>query len=293
MQSFRLLQSVLFAFSSFFIYPWKPLLNYAFGDSYEVGYKVFSPVCWFFCFLNTASKHFREDHRTPLNLAAHCICLATQLLGNFGFLRTLEDVYLHETRLLSLSSGLFWVVALLLFAKAPFLVNFAACSFILVAFVTAGMISASQIEIGTMLGFAVLFVAADIFRIKGNVFVPMSVSLKRLSIRFGLFLGLQVVLHRFVGQVLANHALAALLSVLLINFVACGFSSSPTILSVAIGMGMGRLVSVLVGSNSALQYFSLGFFGSFCQGESHSLTKEQATVRRRREETTRFDEFSS
>ncbi|RHY70040.1 hypothetical protein DYB30_006889 [Aphanomyces astaci] len=70
-----ILQAILFVSPQFYCYPWKPLLNAAIGDTYDV-----------------ALKHFLVNHKTAPNLVLHCVCMAVQLLGNFCFLQTVDDI---------------------------------------------------------------------------------------------------------------------------------------------------------------------------------------------------------
>ena len=58
---------------TFFCFPWKPLVCYASGADYRHGL-----------------AHFQRDHRHPVNLGIHILCLAIQVGGNFGLLAVLD-----------------------------------------------------------------------------------------------------------------------------------------------------------------------------------------------------------
>lgn len=213
MVSFSVLQAVLFAGASFYCYPWKPFLNFVWGDSYAIAY-----------------KHFREDHKTPLNLGAHLICLSTQVLGNFGFLFSAAGSYF------ALVTCVAWVAALALFGPRSW-ANVLACGTVVVAYVSAGYFSAMAIELGTVLAFVSLFVAADFLNIDGKVHVPISVSLRRLALVFGLWWAVCAAAQRSLGGLLGpSYELPALFFLLLVNGIASGVTKSPTVLSVVIGM---------------------------------------------------------
>ncbi len=58
---------------TFFCFPWKPVISHASGADYRHGL-----------------AHFQRDHRHPVNLGIHVLCLAIQLGGNFGLLAVLD-----------------------------------------------------------------------------------------------------------------------------------------------------------------------------------------------------------
>ena len=68
------LRALAYAPGLFFCYPWRPLLNYLIGDSYDVAY-----------------QHFGRDHKTPVNLWLHLCCLWMQISGNFGILHEIDS----------------------------------------------------------------------------------------------------------------------------------------------------------------------------------------------------------
>lgn len=121
------IKPMLFGCGPFFIYPWKPILNLLFGDSYEPAY-----------------QHFVEGHYGVTNLSLHLIALGIQLTGNFGLLRVLDDKQvvpqpIEGVRTLSAISAAMWMLQLLP-APAP-----KSCTFGAIACIAAAYAFAPQI----------------------------------------------------------------------------------------------------------------------------------------------------
>ena len=113
MASRRALQVVLFGMPPFYCFPWKPLLNIAAGDRYEVAY-----------------DHFVVHHRTVVNVALHLVCMAAQLSGNFGLLAIVDAeltsaLGMTGSRPCSAATAVMWVAHL---AWSPAPLVYTACS---------------------------------------------------------------------------------------------------------------------------------------------------------------------
>jgi hypothetical protein len=174
----RAIQAILYAFGPFYAYPYKPLLNHSFGDSYEIGY-----------------KHFRRDHNTVLNQLAHLICLVLQVAGNFLFLHYLDakipSGWTGALPLISISTAIVWISVLVRGATgAPMIANALAVGSIVAALLSAPSLDPQTLEFGTIAAFLALFVAADLFDIRGRTHVSMSQTLPQIGGVFGVWLAL-------------------------------------------------------------------------------------------------------
>ncbi len=125
-------QVLLYFPGTFLCYPWKPLVNWAVGDSFAVGY-----------------AHFRRDHATPLNLALHFVCLVGQLVANFGVVGVLDAVVADPllgtsgARVISTATAIAWVATLLL-CPVPIVVRLLSAAAVAGAYVKAPDIAVSR-----------------------------------------------------------------------------------------------------------------------------------------------------
>ena len=111
-------------------YPWKPFINFAVGDSFQIAY-----------------AHFRRDHATPLNLALHSVCLVGQLVANFGILGALDSFFFASPvivqgwsiRPIAAATAALWAGTLLT-CPVAFLVRVASAAAVAAAYFVAPLI---------------------------------------------------------------------------------------------------------------------------------------------------------
>lgn len=263
----RPLQVPIFATGMFYAYPWKVAMHLLYGDGYAVAY-----------------THFRRDHHTWLNLIAHTLCLFLQVLGNFGLLLALDRQGGLPWMMMTWSTvaALSWV-QIVGAREAPLLARVLATACIVsAAFIAPHLADPVLLERSVMAGFIVLFMVCGPLSIKGKGgTVPLlSVSLPLLAKIFG---GVTLFFHAILPALLP---VAAPLKTQL-PFVLSGTVSLLAILSLVLkeptapvtiaGLVVCRLGAILTGSD-LMYWLSIAFFASVCQGISHKLSGEQATM---------------
>jgi len=236
------------------------VLNWMYGDKYAVGY-----------------KHFRRDHHTTLNILGHLVCLGIQLSGNFGTLFIVDSWLGWPVRILSLTTALAWSVSIMLGSGAPTICNVFSVVIIFIAHFSAPFLDPAAIELCGFGVFFLLFLVAAPLNIEGKVSVPLQTSVPRLVFRFGGWIAIWTILSQKYGGVMSAESRIVGIVYMMALVVASTITSTPTVPAVIVGMLGGRLAYVFT-NNPLFFFFSIGFLGSFCQGESHSLTHEVATL---------------
>ncbi|RLO13743.1 hypothetical protein DYB28_007817 [Aphanomyces astaci] len=254
-----ILQAILFVSPQFYCYPWKPLLNAAIGDTYDV-----------------ALKHFLVNHKTAPNLVLHCVCMVVQLLGNFCFLQTVDDIlFPSRPRPLSILTAVTWIVYLLRRApSAPWWVQLASASSIAAAAAVAPSLVphgefVSLVLLATFLGVLLLVHAIGFHKSLHTVASVLSTL-----VLVGFHVLWSALPHHLASisdhTVLINCVFLSLM--LLISLV-----KNPLVPSVAYGYLVGHALAAITGQ-AWLFFFSFGFFGSVLQSVSHLVTKEVPTM---------------
>jgi hypothetical protein len=103
---------------TFFCFPWKPVVSYACGASYQ-----------------RAFSHFRRDHADPTNLLIHLLCLVIQICGNFGLLAVLDSKTGFATGWLAWLTACLWIATFCV-VPAPATVRVITCMATLGGFAT-------------------------------------------------------------------------------------------------------------------------------------------------------------
>ena len=168
----------LHAPGSFFFYPWKPLLQFALGDSYEDAY-----------------QSFRRDHSQGANIALHLVALAWTMLANYGLLYLVDRHLFPEVLTLGGILGtssrallnarfpplpLSYLTAVvqiivLMCSPAPIECSSLVTAFVGAAYIAGPLMTAHQLELGAAAAFGVMLVLVKLLR-GSEVRVSQSVS---------------------------------------------------------------------------------------------------------------------
>lgn len=268
----RLSQAALFAGGPFFCYPLKPQLNTLYGDSYTVAY-----------------RHFRRDHHGAANLLCHLVCLCFQVLGNFALLHTLDAalpaiqpgaVLGFPCPLLSTAALLSWVVALVP-SGAPPVCRLLSLAALWGAYCAAPVVAANR----TLLEPCVIaaFVAAMAL---GDGARGLGLHGFEWGKRGGVVIAaaLLCVWHFAwaaaqpkIAGALAAHAHEAALGMVALMLAVAFVLRNPLVPIVFLGAIGCRALSFATGS-AALYFWGCAFSASLCQGVSHAMTGERATL---------------
>ena len=157
----------LHAPGSFFFYPWKPLLQFALGDSYEDAY-----------------QSFRRDHSQGANIALHLVALAWTMLANYGLLYLVDRHLFPEVLTLGGILGtssrallnarfpplpLSYLTAVvqiivLMCSPAPIECSSLVTAFVGAAYIAGPLMTAHQLEIGAAAAFGAMLVLVKLLR---------------------------------------------------------------------------------------------------------------------------------
>lgn len=254
----RLGSAALYSPGAFYFNPLKGLLQYAVGDSYDVGY-----------------KYFIRDHSEPNNLALHMIALVWQLVGNFGLLAC-ADKALGVTFIAPVTA-LIWI-ATLFAGGAPLRTALPSAACIALACVTAPAMDARVVEVSLTAAFIACSALAAL--------VENAVSSKP---RFGLWRALRISVP-WMGGLVAVREVAALMgkdvlkgstlpaSILLIAVsMAGGMQQKPTKPMNWVGVGVSRVLGELSGQTWMIWLGQQAMAG-ISQGVAHKVTLQASTL---------------
>jgi hypothetical protein len=262
MITIALSSAALYAPGAFFFYPWKSAMNALVGDRYEIAY-----------------KHFRRDHSDSANLAMHVVALVFQLLGNFGLLAAVENMFLRKSDVPSLPFGVgllpaitaaTWIFSVLT-APAPTVCRVIAALAVAAGCISAPLVSAHTVEVGCMAMFvAVAFTASLIFesvRLKRRKsLAEVLPACVKAAVIFGLLVAVRIGVDRAWGGAWLSRSTEAVGGLLGILFaLAC--LPHPVKPVVIFGALACRVVSVLT-RHEPLLFFSAAFTAMVMQGQS-------------------------
>lgn len=250
--------AALYSPGAFYFNPFKGLLQYAVGDSYDVGY-----------------KYFIRDHSEPNNLALHMIALVWQLVGNFGMLAC-ADKALGMTLIVP-STALVWI-ATLFAGGAPLQTALPSAACIALACVTAPAMDARVVEVSLSAAFIAASVIAAI--------VENVVSSKP---RFGLWRAVRISVP-WMGGLVAVRELTALVAkdvlkgstlpatlLLIAVSLAGGMQQKPTKPLNWVGAGVSRVLGELSGQTWMI-WFGQQAMAGISQGVAHKVTLQASTL---------------
>lgn len=270
-------KSLLYACGPFFCYPWKPIINEASGVSYDVAY-----------------KHFWAQHKDPLNLVWHFICLFFQLFGNFAFLAAIEGPTLDFLGVSALSplrimgrpisalSAILWSATLIVprvtskgTQDCPFIAKVFSVIAIAVAYQRSPSVSGVNIEIYGMIAFFIAWIIS-LFTRKSKV------PPKKESVLILVIVVAKIVIYH---AIMANSSLRGSLSaysskiipLFIVGLILCSSRHDPVILTVAYGSVVGHILSALL-DNSTMFLFCCAFTATVFQGLSHAVSGEDGTL---------------
>merc|ERR1712086_156771 len=262
-----LLSSVLlYAPGAFFFYPWKPLMQWAVGDTYAVGY-----------------KFFRRDHNDPTNICLHFVALGWQLLGNFGFLAAIDALLLQQfpsaaqvtVRPFSQGTAFAWSLTLLM-SPAPVICSVLSVLAISCAYTAAPFLCPRTLEMAAISTFMTTLVLASVLlKRKGNRTTGFFNDIVHGLTRFGfaLLVRLSVTPWYGVWAAEANHVNGVLALVMIMM----GLLPKPVVPSVLAGAIFVRIAGELTAQDPLL-YYGAAFVAQASQGVAHNVTRQQATL---------------
>ena len=251
----------LHAPGSFFFYPWKPLLQFVLGDSYEVAY-----------------QYFRRDHSGGANAALHLVALGWTMLANFGLL-FLADQYFFPTQLtiatitgstsralanatlpplpLSYLTAVAWIICLMC-SPAPIECSSLATALVGAVYLAAPHMTAHQLELGAVTVFVTVLLLVRLLAprlSKGSKGGPELRLRGHTSIYFGLFaLGLRLAARQWRGAWAAEAP--AVNAALLLLMLGASSLSKPTVPCVLLATLLGRVAAELTAQDGLLLYCS-------------------------------------
>lgn len=270
-------KAVLYAGAPFFCYPWKPLLNAIWGQTYERAY-----------------THFRRDHQDPSNLLFHTMCLALQLSFNYSLLseggkalakltgggKAIEDV------LVTLTSAA-WSFVLLRARGAPLSVRLLSVAAIALAHSQREKIAARWKEMSAVTG-VLEMLAVQVFVINkatstsGQDRLPLNKpQLAKLVLGRWLF---QALIDRTLGGCLAKSGSCTVFNVALAAWLlkVCqdpfGAKSGGGIHKNPFFLGIGGWLLAFLTDQPWLYLYSGGFLASMAQGVAHHYAGEEGTL---------------
>ena len=270
-------KSLLYACGPFFCYPWKPIINEMSGVPYDVAY-----------------KHFWAQHKDPLNLVWHFVCLFFQLFANFAFLAAIEGPALDFLGVSALSplrimgrpisalSAILWSAILIVprvtskgTQDCPFVAKVASVIAIATAYKHAPFVSGVDIEIYGMIAFFIAWIIS-LFTRKSKV-PPKKESMLILIIVVAKI----IIYHMIMASSSWRGSLSVysnkIIPVFLLGLVLCSSRHDPVILTVAYGSIVGHILSALL-DNSTLFLFCCAFTATVFQGLSHAVSGEDGTL---------------
>eukprot|EP00239_Pterosperma_sp_CCMP1384_P004277 CAMPEP_0197856876 /NCGR_PEP_ID=MMETSP1438-20131217/29399_1 /TAXON_ID=1461541 /ORGANISM="Pterosperma sp., Strain CCMP1384" /LENGTH=344 /DNA_ID=CAMNT_0043472493 /DNA_START=311 /DNA_END=1345 /DNA_ORIENTATION=- len=276
--SMKIAQSLLYAPSAFYFYPWKPFMNAVVGDTYRVAY-----------------KHFRRDHSDSANMLMHFICLFLQLLGNFGFLNALNGSLMRsiprlhmkhfETELIPLLTALLWIAYLLIAASdAPPIAVVLSIVCIGASWYAAPLLEAWALDIGSLILFLITIpIGALLFK---NKVLKRRKSIREVAentcngvLKCALLLaavGPYAVGFQGRDPVLVEHKMSGNI-VLVCLITLCSTLPNPVVPVTIMGCFGSRVLYALTGQE-VLRFFACGFTGMVLQGTAHGISQQQATL---------------
>jgi hypothetical protein len=246
-------QVILYAFGPFFCYPWKPVFNTFGGASYATGY-----------------KHFWLQHQDPFNLLWHLICLIYQVLGNFTLL-LLVDQYLFGTgRWISKATALIWILYLGSAKQAPAMARLYSLVAIGLAYQLVPYLNFSDVEYFVGGSFLVIWILQAVFRgpyIGGDA--PLILLLLLVKCSFS------PLLHSYSGLFKQYSLVIGVIYLMTVSLIATRLDAVKTLI-VAAAL-LGHLLSIFT-TEDLFYFHSIAFTAMLCQGLSHELSKETATL---------------
>lgn len=253
-----LLKSSLFSFGPFFTYPWKPILNLIYGDSYKIGY-----------------KHFYDQHKHPTNLIMHTICLFFQLFGNFALLSEVDKLLLQGKGYLQVISAALWIFCSVLPPKeTPSIVKLISSLCIVSACILSPGLTGPNIEIA---GLAAVFLSFLVHIVK---YGSVKIDKQGILILVVGFVGKWIIYNRLIAGgflgILSEHT-----KTISVGWLSCltllAAKKNPLKAVVIAGAIGSTILSVLV-NQPILTLFNCAFSATLLQGLSHSLSGETATL---------------
>lgn len=247
----RMNQSILYAAGPFFAYPYKPVLNVAFGGGYEKSF-----------------KHFRMQHMDGMNLFYHCLCMIWQLSSNYALLGEIDDFFDTGSTVRTLTSAI-WSLHLLTTSPTPLAVKVLSLASVLGAHVWMGSMFAQNWR--TILFFQGFIEAAAVQLMSKGKRIKIDAS----YICFFIF---RTVLWKVVCDnegILKEHS-RTIVSGLLILLLILGATRKPIAKTVSMGL-YGWIVAMLCGSK-AMYFWSCGMMATLCQGVAHNISGESGTL---------------
>lgn len=255
--------SLIYAPGAFYFYPWKPLVQFVFGDPYPVGF-----------------KFFRRDHSDPTNVALHFVGLVWQVLGNFGLLGALDAQAFGTTsslgrlRPLSFLSATLWTGVLLL-SPAPWPVSVLSAVIIFGAFEVSAVLGPHELEVGCAAAFVAVLLAT--YSLRGKRVAHLLSGLALTSSYFGLAFGASAAASRWRGTFAGEGYDRKLNAALVVLMLLIGMLPKPMIPATVAGVLLVRIVGELT-HQDILLYWGIAFLAQLSQGVSHKVTRQEATL---------------
>lgn len=259
-------QAALYAPGPFFCFPWKLLINSAYGSNYDAGF-----------------KHFWMQHKDYWNLTWHLVCLIFQLVGNIKFLCLAESyVFGAHSTIITAFSLVCWASYLLCARDCPLLVRVASIVVMLMVWwCTIVFDYSAGCEGFVLVAYAILYAMHTVYK---------GVRLTAGAFQIMLILGVKYVLCYYVmdgvrGILLPNSYCAAVVTWGYLFLIAAMASKtfllpmSNQFLVVVFGACAGHTLSVLM-NEPLLYYHSCAFTATLLQGLAHQWSFEQGTLQK-------------
>ena len=304
----RLLQVALFAPAPFFAWPWKPLLNAVFGDSYGPGI-----------------KHFRDGHWGHTNLMLHVVALFVQVGSNVALLNQIDARVLanatHPTltaaegawtaftaswvpaavaalgpatpvpvlggtvasvaaiafsfRPFTLLTVTVWTAYLFVAARAPLLrAKIPSAVVLFGAYAAAPFVTLKGLDMFTSVAFGATLLLVNFLWARRKL--PAKQLVRGLILPAVLYFAMPVFSEKYTGLYKQHHD-AVLVGVLAYLVAVAALLRNPIKPIVLTGVALCRAAGVLT-DELALCFLGYGFLGSLLQGVAHMATNEEATL---------------
>lgn len=252
----RVIQTVTYGFAPFFAYPFKPLLNVAFGGGYPLSY-----------------KHFRAQHMDGNNLFYHVMCLVWQLSSNYALLGSLDETINERNwgmkNILTFLTSVIWALHLSTSSPTPLIVKAASLMSIFVAHKWAGPLFAANWRSFVFLQGFVEAAAIQLVS-KGK-----NVGFNKMYVAYILF---RTILWKYLSEnegMYENYS-QKILGILVLLITALAATKNP--ISKTVSMGLYGWAFALLAANKTLYFYSCGMMATLCQGVAHAVSGEAGTL---------------
>lgn len=226
---------------------------------------------------NVALSNFSHDHSTTLNLFLHSISLIFQLIGNFGFLTFLDDIFHFNITFTTIMS---WIVYISFFSNANVVLKCFTITLIFLIYNYRYSFVKNVYLLTYILGTVevLVFQTFIINGVKPSKNDPIEypnilVSIFLLIVR----VGLQKILSEYFSGVLKEYKRTVNITLIAFMVNACTgnpFQNNPS--PFIIGL-IGWIFGILT-DQKYLFFYTFGFLASLGQGISHYYSNENPTL---------------